>query len=292
MPPPLTISSSTNSLSAATIAARRAASSLRRAPLHEADRGAAQPPPRRPVGDAGDLPLVGHQRVEFDLRPPLDLPRQRHRLLDRPHRRALRPDLDPPAQRPPAGVDVDADPDRRRAAAQHRLDRLQVLDAVDHHDRRFVGAGDRAQRQLLQRPEVGGRVGEQQVVEALLGQPQGLRQRVGHQPGEAAVAPQRRLDQRPAAQALGRDPDRLAARPGQHRVRVRPHRVEVDEGERSLDLGEELLVSLVGLVGRRHHPRQTSRAVPGQVPTIGRRARETGRDLPGEVAEWLKALAC
>ena len=52
------------------------------APLHEADRGAAQPPPRRPVADPGDLALVGHQRGQLELRPPLDLPRQRDRLLD------------------------------------------------------------------------------------------------------------------------------------------------------------------------------------------------------------------
>ena len=61
-----------------------------RAPLHEADRGAAQAPARRLVADAGDLALVGHQRAELDLRPALDLARQRHRLLDRVDRRALR----------------------------------------------------------------------------------------------------------------------------------------------------------------------------------------------------------
>ena len=107
-----------------------------RAALHAADRRAAQAPPRRPVADAGDLALVGHQRRQLELRAPLDLPRQRDRLLDRVDRRALRPDLDPPAQRPPAGVDVDADPDRRRAGPEHRLDRVEVLGAVDHQDRR------------------------------------------------------------------------------------------------------------------------------------------------------------
>ena len=138
MPPPLTIGSSQNSLIAATIARAPLGQLLRRALLHEADRRAAQAPPGRLVADAGDLALVGHQRVEFDLRPAFDLPRQRHRLLDRVDRRALRPDLDPPAERPPAGVDVDADADRRRVGAEHGLDRLQVLDAVDHHQRRAV----------------------------------------------------------------------------------------------------------------------------------------------------------
>ena len=102
-----------------------------------------------------------------------------------------------------------------------------------------LGVGDRAQRQLPERPGVGGRVGEQQVLEALLGEPQRLRQGEGHQPGEALVAAQDPLQQRPAAHRLARDPDRLPACPRQHRVRVRPHRVEVDEGERRLDLGED-----------------------------------------------------
>ena len=294
MPPPLTISSSTNSLSAATTARSPRRQLLRRAALHEADRGAAQPPARRPVADARDLPLVGHQRVEFDLRPPLDLARQRHRLLHSAHRRALRPDLDSPAQRPPAGVEVDADTHRRRSGAEHRLDRLQVLDAVDHHDRRPAGVRHRAQRQLAERADVGGRVGEQQVLEPLLGEPQRLRQRVGHQPGEPLIAAQHLLDQRPAAQALGRDPDRLAPGPSQHRVRVRPHRVEVDEGERRLDLGEDRLVALMGLTGWDRHPDETNRAIPGQYlqsdgACPGNRPRSSRRG--GRVAEGTRLLS-
>jgi hypothetical protein len=39
--------------------------------------------------------------------------------------------------------------------------------------------------------------------------------------------------------------DRLSGRPLQHRPGVRPHRVEVDEGERRLDLGEDRLVALM-----------------------------------------------
>ena len=275
MPPPLTISSSAISPTAA---------DNRRAPLgqlgggaalHEADRGPAQPPARRPVADPGDLPLVGHQRDQLDLRAPPDLLRQGDRLLHRVDRGALRPDLDPPAQRPPAGVDVDADPHRRGAGPQHRLDRVQVLGAVDHHDRRPRRVGDRAQRQLPESAGVDGRVGEQQVLEPMLGKPEGLRQGEGQQAGEALVAAKDPLQQRPAAHGLAGDPDRLARRSRQHRVRVAPHRVEVDEGERRLDRLEYLLV--LGVGGHRGHE-----PIPVAL-TIG---------ALGEVAEWLKALAC
>ena len=40
-----------------------------RVALHEADRRTAQALARRPVADAGDLALVGHQRDQVDLRP-------------------------------------------------------------------------------------------------------------------------------------------------------------------------------------------------------------------------------
>ena len=266
---------------------------LRRALLHEADRGAAQAMARGPVGDAGDLALVGHQRVEFDLRPAFDLARQRDRLLDRVDGRALRPDLDPPAERPPAGVDVDADADRRRVGAEHRLDRLQVLDAVDHHQRRPFGVAGRAQRQLAQRRRVGGRVGEQQVGVAAFGEPEGLGQRVGHQPGEARVAAEDLLDQRPAADRLGRHADRLAPGAVEQRVRVRPHRVEVDEGKRRLDRLEDPLVALVRLRGWTGHPPQPIPAIPGQYLQSGSRRPQRARAVRrgGRVAEGTRLLS-
>src|SRR5680860_513188 len=73
--------------------------------------------PTADTGALGDLALVGHQRGELELRAAVDLTGEGDGLLDRVHGRALRADLDPAAQRPPARVDVDADPDRGGAGA-------------------------------------------------------------------------------------------------------------------------------------------------------------------------------
>jgi hypothetical protein len=259
VPPPLTIGSAANSRIAATIAPRRSASSA--APLHEADRGPAQASSGRLVAHAGDLTLVGHQRGKLELGPAVDFLGERDGLLDRMHGRALRAGLDPAAQRPPARVDVDADPDRGGAGPEHRLDRVEVLVAVDHHDWRSRRVGYRAQRQLAQRPGVGGRVGQQQVLEPLLGKPERLRQGEGHQPGKAGVAAQDAFGQRPAAQRLARHPDRLATCATQHLSPVGRHRIEVDEGKRRLHLGEDLLIALVRLVDGRIHSFETNRAI-------------------------------
>jgi hypothetical protein len=128
-----------------------------------------------------------------------------------------------------------------------------VLDAVDHHDRRPLRIRRRAQRQFFQSADVGGRVGEQQVLEPLVGEPQGLGQGEGHQPLKARVLGEDRPQQRPAAQRLRSHPDRLLPGAPQHLLRIRPHRLEVDEGKRRLDLGEDLLVELVRLRGRGGH---------------------------------------
>ena len=109
-------------------------------------------------------------------------------LFNRVDRRALRADLHPATQPPPARVDVHADPHRRGPGAQHRLDRVEVLAAVDHHDRRPLRVGDRAQREVAERPDVGRRIGEQQILVTLLGQPQGLRQGEGQKARETLVA--------------------------------------------------------------------------------------------------------
>src|SRR5262249_30053004 len=104
-----------------------------------------------------------------------------------------------------------------------------------------------------------------------------------------------------------RDPDRLAPGPPEHLLRVRPHRVEVDERERRLHLLENLLVSRVRLVwvGHRIEPSPAGRTRKlGPVHLcllLPVRERSTCRLIPaaggiffpsGEVAEWLKALAC
>ena len=256
MPPPLTIPSSANSEIRGDDRSPPLGELGGRAPLHEPDRPAAQAPARRLVADPGDLALVGHQRGEVELRAPVDLLRKGDRLLDGVDRGALRPRLDPAAEGPPARVDVDADPDRSRPGAENRLDRVEVLDAVDHHDRRLAGVGGGAQRQLAEGAGVRGRVGEQQVLVAVLGEPERLRQGEGHQPGEALVGGEDPLEDGAAAHRLARDPDRLRPGAPQHLLRVRAHRIEVDERERRLHLGENLLVDRVGLVGGRSSRRR------------------------------------
>ena len=66
--------------------------------------------------------------------------------------------------------------------------------------------------------------------------------------GDAVTAEvEQALEHRPAADRLAGDPDRLAAGAAQHVRGVRPDGVEVHEGERRLDLGEDRLEPLVGV---------------------------------------------
>src|SRR6201999_2519948 len=96
------------------------------------------------------------------------------------------------------------------------------------------------------------------------------------------------------ADRLGGDADRLAPRPLQQKVRIRPHRVEVDEGKRRLDLGKDPLVALMRLRRRSGHPPQPIPALPVQylqspfaAPEPGRRVARRG----GRVAEGTRLLS-
>jgi hypothetical protein len=123
-----------------------------------------------------------------------------------------------------------------------------VLDGVDH-DHRAAGTVDRAQpRELL---PVRGRIGEQEVLEAHLPEPERLGEAERHQPAEARIVLERRRNQRPAAERLRGHADRLAAGAPLHVQRVRPHGVEIDEGKGGVDRREDRLVPLVGPGGRR-----------------------------------------
>ena len=98
------------------------------------------------------------------------------------------------------------------------------------------------------------------------------------------------LEHLAAAHRLRGDPDRLARGALEHRVGVAAERVEVGERERRLDPGEDRLVAVVEL-GVAHGERAYS------MPTGARRGAAlpaAGSTMagPGEVAEWLKALAC
>ena len=206
----------------------------RRARLHPADGRAAQPR-GRVVAHTRDLRLVAHDRRQFDARPARDLGGQRGGLLRRADRRARRADLHPPAQRPPREVDVQTHARGGRAVA----DEVEVLDGVDHEDRRALGLA-----QARQRAAVGRRIREEHVVEAVLAQPQRLAQREGHL-AAPAVAAQDLLLQRAAAHGLGGQAQRRARGAALQVGGVGPERVEVDEGERRVEALERGAVSLV-----------------------------------------------
>ena len=208
---------------------------LQRRGLHLADRQVLDRLARDVVADAGDLPLVGHQPHELHPLPLVDLAGERRGLLAGPDRRALRPDLHEAAERPPRGVDVHRDPDRRDEGARGRLDHVEVLGAVHHHDRGIVGVLGGQAGEAGQAARVGGRVGEHQVALALLPEPERLGQREGQESLEASVQVEQPAHEGAAAHRLARDPDRLAGRALQHVGRVRPDGVQVDEGERGLD---------------------------------------------------------
>ena len=233
-----------------TIAARRSADVADRRVAASARITSRPERSRRAVADAGDVALVAHQPGELEARAA-----RRSRARARP----------PGPACGSASASARSSPARRRSRRRGRsrcrraaarrppsrlLDQVEVLDGVDHHDRRA--------RRLVDRPR-----GER----APAGRPSGRRaagrrspcshsHRVSasvkvirpRKPGSFSSAD---AISRPAAERLGRDADRLAAGAPQHVERVRPHRVEVDECERRLDRREDRLVPLVGPGGRR-----------------------------------------
>ena len=178
VPPPLTNSSAVTSRTASTIWGRRRRMSRSEADCMRRIERASQGAAGDPVADPGDLALVGHHAGQAGARALLDLGRHLARPLRSSHRRAL--GADPrqlPAQRPPADVQVEADADLGRAAPDRRLDQVEVRRAVDHRHRRARWLGDGQLDQLRERLAVGGRVGDDDVLEALTGEPQRLGQR-------------------------------------------------------------------------------------------------------------------
>ena len=184
----------------------RRISALRSALARDAGRRRRRSGPRRPSARPARVP-----RAALDLARPA-----RAACSAVVHRRALRADLEPrpPSGHQPTSMSI-ADPDRRGAAAERRLDQVEVLDAVDHqHRRRVAGRSAASRRARASARAVGGRVGDDEVLEALLGEPQ----RLGQGEGEHALGSRGRgrgSARRTAAAAdrLRRDPDRLARRP-------------------------------------------------------------------------------
>ena len=212
--------------------------------LHHADRRASQRPPRRAVADAGDLAFVRHHPDQPECRSAADLARERGGGSRIVQRRAPRADADPSAEQPQPCVGVDADLDRRMRPCAGGLDQVEVGDRVDHHRqpgcwRRPAGLADderpRPARDLRERAAVDVRVADDEVVEAVSLEPQRLGDCQHEQP--LALWPrQRPLEQSPATDRLARDPERRAGGSSRKRLGVGIERIEVDAGERRLEL--------------------------------------------------------
>ena len=217
----------------------------RRARLDEADRRGAQALTGRPIADAGDLRFVGHHPHQLEARPCGDLPGQRRRLLRRAHRGALSPDLHPAAQGPPAGVEVEADAQRRAVGSDRGVDQIELSPRVDHHRDQHLGVAGGQVGQLAQRGAVHRGVGDHQVPPAVAGEPQRFGEREGERAPKARVALVDRAQQRPAAHGLRRHADRRPAGAAQHVGRVAPERLQVNERERRVETGGGTLEALV-----------------------------------------------
>ena len=211
---------------------------LHRGALHGAHGDVLQAVARGVVADARDLSLVGHQPDKEHAVAAVDLEGKGLRLRGRPHRRALGPDLDPPTERPPAGVDVDRHPDRRRPLPGGGLDQVEVLGGVDHQHRRRLGLGLGEVGERANRLRVGRRVGADQVLEPLRCQPERLGGREGEEPAKAIAELEHPPHDRHRAHRLRRHPHRLARGHRHHVAGVGLERVEVDEREGRLEVSE------------------------------------------------------
>ena len=221
----------------------------------------------RRIADAGHLALVGHQPGERQPRPARDLLGQLPRRGRGVDRGPLRPDLHPATERPPAGVEVDRDPNRLTAGTRRRLDQVEVLDAVDHQRRRAPGASA-ANGGIGDRATIGGRVGDHEILEALVGEVKRLGQGEVQEPPEARVEREDPPQQLGASHRLRGDADRLAAHLREHRGGVRAQRIEVGKRERRLELREGALVTRVGRLSA-HSVRERIVAAALPEPTIG-----------------------
>ena len=191
---------------------------------------------------------------------------ERRGLLGRPDRRAAGADLHASAGGPPRQVDLDADAHRRR----HQVQMLGCELAIDDRFRSSPAA---------RAPAIGRGVGDQDVLEAVLTQPERLRQRERHHPAEAIVARQDLLEQRAAAHATCWPRGPSSAR----RARRRMSAALAHIASRSTNANgastsaKTLLVALP--VARRGGPGLGCGHRPALWPRASRRPRSAGRRL-------------
>ena len=292
MPPPLTNSSWPPGRRAprgrrSTISRQAAADVALRGRLHRADRGASQRPAGDPVADAGDLALVGHQPGEAGAGPRLD-------LLGHPRA--------PGRRRGSASASGRSAPSGRRAATSRRRGRGRRGPArgpppiapsirsrwgrsstISTGARPGSSAASRATSAIA--AAVGRRVGDDDVVESLRERGTAPRATVNAStPRKPASRSRIRRRTRGRAHRLRGDPDRHARPPG----RASPRRWRAARrGRRTRTAArrrEDRVVARVRRLAIDVRGRSHSAA---SVPSL---AADTAD--PGEVAEWLKALAC
>jgi len=173
--------------------------------------------PGHEVGQARDLRLVREDAAELELRRRGDALRQRDDLICRPQRAP--PHAQVKSERAERDVEIDH---QRHPALRRFLEHLDLLDTIDGRRRtRF--------REHLRVARLRGRIREQQVGKALLGEKERLRRGerhpaaragpLGDQPEQVGRAHRLRRDAQrlPTLRALGRDA-----------VGVRFQRVEID----------------------------------------------------------------
>ncbi len=178
-------------------------------------------------------------------------------LLGRVHRRAVRADVDPPAEEFERHVQLQAQPQRpARVGPGGAAQEVEVLDRVDHERHapgQLVVAGQVAQRVGVRR-----RIGDDHVVE-LLGQPQRLGQRVGEDAFEAGLR-QGPAHEGAAPQRLAGQAQRFAEGVAPQDGRVGVEGAELDDGEgrlevrrRVVEFGEQVPLRVQARCGLKTH---------------------------------------
>ncbi len=134
--------------------------------------------------------------------------------------------------------------------ARHANHYLAIFDqgtaVALYHTKRLASPGQRIVLYAKERgcSAPGCDVSEQQVVEAMARQPQGLRQGECHQAVESCIGIEDFALYRPAAQGFRRHPDRLVTGAREHLLGISPHCVKVYERKGRIVVGERFFVAL------------------------------------------------